>query len=298
MHWTLEPSFDSFDEDFAYSPNITVAEPVASLTLTQLSDFFAEDESTSSVGEVEFLVRLARTLLSTLTASYLDCAPVVFSPSMNPPDTALQLLTEAMEVTRTLYGKILQHDVDVIACCDDLKTLLGYLAGYFPFKPAHRDTKVEQIFQNLNVIYCELMSLMVLVSPYSGPGAGEAGHTPRFRSTPKAGGKLEIEIEHIHNYVIRLLDGESDLGGQLPRPLTPLVYLSLLPSIWALLCHLSGSATQSDEVVSSSVLSATLDHAIRTTSGSAVKRLTVEFVARLLLVSYAQPGQMMYSRSF
>ena len=57
--------------------------------------------------------RLARTLFSTLSASYLECAPVVFSPSVNPPDTDLQMLTAAMEITRTLYGVILQSGSQV-----------------------------------------------------------------------------------------------------------------------------------------------------------------------------------------
>jgi len=63
------------------------------------------------------------------------------------------------------------------------------------------------------------------------------------------------------------------------------MYVALLPTIWALLNQPKENYTQTQgEAHSHTVLSAMLDHAIRITPSSAVKALTVEFVARLLLV--------------
>ncbi|KAL4064905.1 hypothetical protein V8B97DRAFT_1181617 [Scleroderma yunnanense] len=275
MRWTLRPSFESFDEDFAYNMHSI---PEVPSTLTELLGCSTyQDKSASTPDEIAMLMRLARTLFSTLSVSYLDCAPVVFSPSVNPPETDLQLLTAAMEITRTLYSVVLQSTTqgsDIIPSCNELKTLIGYLTGHFPFKPAHRDTKVEQAFQNLNVIYCELTSLVVLVSSWWSSEAGQHGDTSirslsrRLSLKYTKTSKLDIQTELVRSYVVRVLNGEGESGDQLPRPLMPSVYIALLPSVWALLNYPSGPGVNSDEAVTS----------------SAVKRLTVEFVARLLLL--------------
>ena len=188
----------------------------------------------------------------------------------------------------------------MVSSCDELKTLIGYLTCYFPFKPAYRDIKVgihittpttvnlrcpqvEQAFRNLNVIYCELTSLVVLVSSWwSSEGGRREDTCMAQRRSAKNVGKPDIHTELVRSYIVRALNGEGETGALLSRPLTPLAYIALLPSVWALLNHSNAS---SDEDVSLTVLAATLDHGMRTASNSAVKRLTVEFVARLLLVS-------------
>ncbi|KAI6162256.1 hypothetical protein EDD17DRAFT_598024 [Pisolithus thermaeus] len=290
MFWTPEPASESFDEDFVYNYDTVTNLPVVSSILTELSDCFVDrNGSCPSATDIDFLMHLARALHPTLIASYLDCAPVIFSPGINPSDTDLQSLTAAMEITRTLYSAVLQ---DASQCseaathCADLKALLGPLAGYFPFKPAHRDAKVEQTFQNLSVIYCELVSLLVLVSslPVLEPSPQEDNRTRSSLPHTKVDKKLQVQTESIRIYAVRLLKGEGESDVQLPRPLTPTVYIALLPSIWALLNHVDVPNIHSDEVVSSTVLSAVLEHATRTASSSAVKHLTIEFVARLLLL--------------
>jgi len=92
---------------------------------------------------------------------------------------------------------------------------------------------------------------------------------------------LDVQADLVKSYVIRLLQGDGGSGAQLPRPISAVVYTALLPTIWALLNQRSG---QQPEKEPPSVLVATLEHAMRTTSGSAVKRMTVEFVGRLLLL--------------
>lgn len=142
---------------------------------------------------------------------------------------------------------------------------------------------MEQAFQDLSVIYCELASLLVLVSHQSGTRGMHQGN--RFRTSrhkPLSPLKSHfLQADLVKTYVIRLLQGNGGSGAQLPRPISAVVYTALLPTIWALLNQRND---QQPEKEASSVLAATLDHAMRTTSGSAVKRLTIEFVGRLLLV--------------
>lgn len=152
--------------------------------------------------------------------------------------------------------------------------------------------QVEQAFQDLSVIYCELTSLLVLVSHQSGTRDIHRGN--RFRasrhkpSSPlKSHFSPDLQADLVKSYVIRLLRGDGGSGAQLLKPISAAVYATLLPTIWALLNQRNG---QQPEKEPSSVLVATLNHATRTTSGSAVKRVAVEFVGRLLLVSSCCAG--------
>lgn len=146
--------------------------------------------------------------------------------------------------------------------------------------------QVEQSFQDLSVIYCELTSLLVLVSHQSGTRniihRGNRLRAPRYKPLSPLKSRFS-QADLVESYVIRLLQGDGGSGAQLPRPISAVVYTALLPTIWALLNQGSG---QQPEKEPSSVLMAVLGHAMRTTPGSAVKRLTVEFVGRLLLVSF------------
>ncbi|KAH0838365.1 hypothetical protein J3R83DRAFT_6645 [Lanmaoa asiatica] len=290
LTWNMDPEFEFFDEDFAYDPRLLCGEPQTVWDLSNLSDLSAEmDDVSRALGEIPLIMRLSRTLYPTLTATFLDGAPVVFSPSMNPTETEVQMLTAAFKITRTLYSAILQSaglGSDLLAPCEELKTLLNYLTGYFPFTPAHREAKVEQAFQDLSVIYCELTSLLVLVSPQSGTRdihRGNRFRAPRHKSSSPLKHHLSFDLQAdlVKSYVIRLLQGDGGSGAQLPRPISAVVYTALLPTIWGLLNQRS---EQQPEKEPSSVLAATLDHAMRTSSVSAVKRLTVEFVGRLLLL--------------
>lgn len=149
--------------------------------------------------------------------------------------------------------------------------------------------QTEQAFENLNVIYCELTSLVVLVSSWWSSGGGRedtrmSSLSRRASLKHTKASKSDIRTEPVCSYIIRVLNGGGEAGALLPRPLTASAYIALLPSVWALLNRAPGISSDLEDV-SPSVVSAILDHATRTTPGSAVKRLTVEFVARLLLVS-------------
>jgi pre-rRNA-processing protein IPI1 len=151
--------------------------------------------------------------------------------------------------------------------------------------------QVEHAFQDLNVIYCELTALLVLVSSHR--QLGDISRKSRFQTSRSASssqvkheGKLTLQAGLVRTYVTSLLLGEDSSGTQMSRPLTPTMYVALLPTIWALLSQPGENYTSTQGGAHSrTVFSAVLDHAIGTTSSSSVKALTVEFVARILLVS-------------
>jgi pre-rRNA-processing protein IPI1 len=260
---------------------------------------------------------LARTLHSTLISTFLDCAPSVFSPNGKVDETQAKLIVAVAEIARHLYGAILQSTSDTVCrsllgncclidmskdserragACADLKSILGYMAPYFPFKlNGSREIKVdekvipwrfphpefiyqaEQIFQSLNLIYCELTSLLILTS--------DTASIRRDKRTVQGqeGSKnsLQSQTERVSDYVVELLNGASLSTSQLGRPLTQSAYTALLPTIWSLI----NNANPNLRDVSSDVLQATIDHASRVSSKAASKQVTVEFIARIILVS-------------
>lgn len=158
------------------------------------------------------------------------------------------------------------------------------MTTYFPFRfniISHRDFEVDQSFQELNIMYCELTSLLALISDdhFIGKPRGKA----RATSTYKSDEALLIQAQRVSGYVIELLRGEPAAeSSQLGQLLSFDAYSALLPTIWLLVNH--GSLT--DSSISGDIFQATLNHAIKVSSRSAVKNSTVEFVARTVLVSY------------
>ena len=83
-------------------------------------------------------------------------------------------------------------------------------------------------------------------------------------------------------YVVQLLRGEATSGpahASIARPISAAAYTSLLPTVWSLVCS---DAKNED---GTSVFSALVEHATKTSSTSAVKKPAVDFLARLMLVS-------------
>jgi len=94
--------------------------------------------------------------------------------------------------------------------------------------------------------------------------------------------KVSIQIERVAQYIIRRLRGEAN-STQIGSVLTASPYLSLLPTIWAIVNKPGLNQQEADGIIH-----AILDHALKVSSKSACKPLTIEFVARLLLVSIYQ----------
>ncbi|KII93209.1 hypothetical protein PLICRDRAFT_101004 [Plicaturopsis crispa FD-325 SS-3] len=282
--WIPTVDFDEDHEDFVQSFDLANPPFESECSLQNLSDVGLRglaDTDGDTLVDSTFVAHLSRTLHSTLISTFLDCAPQVFSPSTAPPETEVQLVITIAEIARSLYSAIFQgitagrHDLAV----EDLKTLLGYMSTYFPYgrSMATKDIKLEQAFQELNLIYCELTSLLVLGSWSTPTTKARAKH--RLAGASKADAALALQTERVSEYVVQLLRGEAS-SGQLPRPLTPAAYTALLPTIWSLL----NNPTSNNRSLSHSVLQATVDHATRVSSSSALKKPTIEFVSRLALL--------------
>ncbi len=177
----------------------------------------------------------------------------------------------------------------------DLQNILSYLSPYFPFtitgpSTMRRDMKTEQAFQDLNLIFCELSSFLLLASqrhPSHKPMAQgktlQSGKSKRAGVTAASMSAVQTrQIERVSAYIAQLLQGQPSAGVQssLLRQVTPQAYSAVLPTIWCLLNGQTPDLAGSSELLFAVVL----EHATRASSASVVKRLTVDFIGRLVLV--------------
>ncbi|KAJ3987492.1 hypothetical protein F5890DRAFT_1497228 [Lentinula detonsa] len=281
--WSSE--MDPEDDVSPVSSSLATRASNLSIQLQELSNdialcrTFCEVGASTSSGN-PFVVRLAKTLHPTLISIFLDCAPVVFSPSSSPPETEMELVLAVVSITRILYGLIIQESSPILSAIDELQTILGYMAPFFPFYSSGRkDVKTEQVFQDLNLTYCDLTSRLVLASQNTG------GSTPR-QSTSR--GKKERQLgrnasqaDRVQEYVLQILH-EQVSSSQLVRALTPTAYNSLLPTVWSLLNYSGRNGEHLER--SEEVLEAIVEHAVKKGSKSALKRSTFNSVARLVLL--------------
>lgn len=139
--------------------------------------------------------------------------------------------------------------------------------------------QLDQSYEEFNLIFCELSSLVVTASQIESSRLNQKRRT-QHRATGGSKSRGPMQTERVTQYIIRRLGGESVASSsQIGVPINPTAYRALLPTIWALI---GSSDTLTDE--SSEVVHAVLDHAIKISSKSSCKRLTVEFVGRLMLV--------------
>ncbi|KAH9937104.1 uncharacterized protein B0H18DRAFT_1112984 [Fomitopsis serialis] len=161
-----------------------------------------------------------------------------------PPETELQMVQVVGEICRCLYGAIFREPLNATkahgTAVEDLSTILGYFSPYFPFAVggstlARRDIKVEQAFQDLNLIYCELTSYLVLAAPIIDSKCRRA---PAMRAGRKRRASASAQA-----------------------------------------LQLSASAAEDG-----TVLRVVVEHAMKAGSTSAVKRSTIDFLGRLVLL--------------
>lgn len=147
-----------------------------------------------------------------------------------------------------------------------------------PLPVMNSSLQFEQACQELSLIFCELVSLLVFTTQ-----CVSSSNTRRNKSRlkgPKDAWTTQ-QIQRVGDYILQLLRGEATASSQLGKPLTHGAYVALLPSIWALLDNTRPELVE----MSGKVLQAIVQHSLKTSSKSAVKRLTIEFIARLILVS-------------
>ncbi|KAJ3568803.1 hypothetical protein NP233_g5483 [Leucocoprinus birnbaumii] len=232
----------------------------------------SSSESSSEKSLSIFLSHLSHTLHPLLISTILDCAPSVFSPDAKGSETEASMMVAVSQIASLLYGTVLgDAEAAPTHSLSELETLLGYMAPYFPFtlSSKSRDMKLVQSFQDLNLIYCELTSLLVLrLTPTTSIKPGRS---------LKPSNTLTMQVSAVSGYITEFLRGQNTSTSQIPHSIQANAYLALLPSVWAIINTDLSSHT-------SDVLQALLDHANKTSSKSSTKRIAIEFVARLLLL--------------
>ena len=141
--------------------------------------------------------------------------------------------------------------------------LLVYLAS----------NQIEQALQNLNIVFCELTSLMVLAcstSPVTQPN-----------NKKRDGASIQAQISQVKEFVACLLRGVFMSPNTVGRNITAQEYRALLPTLWILLNSNLDCGGVGEDI---DILCVLLDHARKVSSTAAAKRPTVDFLVRLILV--------------
>ncbi|KAI0094749.1 hypothetical protein BDY19DRAFT_1038840 [Irpex rosettiformis] len=234
--------------------------------------------------ETAYLVHLLRTLHPILASTFLDHAPTVFSPNSAPAEIDLQTICTIARIAQRLYGSVQLnfHSAANDLLIENLTTLINHMTVYFPFNgywsvTTKRDTKVEQALQDLNFVFCELTSYLMNTVSHQTP----AKHLKKRRAVASSIPYVSLaQIDRVSRYIVKALKGEGirqGPGSALPRFISTAAYVSILPTVWALL-------NSSDEEHVNEILHATIEHAIYTSSTSAVKMHIIEFLGRLVLL--------------
>ncbi|PRQ75448.1 hypothetical protein AAT19DRAFT_14470 [Rhodotorula toruloides] len=258
------------------------------------------------------------TLLSflhpTLLSSFLDSAPTAFTPTSvastsTGPTHHLGTVSSVLSISRELFTRELASSSSSSAgpARKMLLALLTHASPYFPFGSSDalsagastgskkQQQADEEHFREMNLAFAELSSLLVLTSAGAGRGTREKGKGKRGEKEREKEERVEeVVLERVQEWVVAALRGElTTPASPLGQPLTPSHFLSLTPTLWALLNQ--PSASRANEVWNAAV-----EYAVKSgvSAGEGerkgvAKRLAGEFVARGVLIhsspSYTSP---------
>ena len=98
-----------------------------------------------------------------------------------------------------------------------------------------------------------------------------------------------LHVDRVRRYVLALLRGETSVTlttqPTLSRVISPAAYTALLPALWALLSTTEPGNPDAD----AEVFSILVDHSMKTSSNSALKKHTIDFLGRVILVGSNRP---------
>ncbi|RUS22335.1 hypothetical protein BC937DRAFT_89635 [Endogone sp. FLAS-F59071] len=214
-------------------------------------------------GRVAGVKDLISTLQPILLATWLDAAPTVFSASGSVQFTSgLQTVHLVLKVMAVLWRAILSgagDELDQAWVDSHLQKLLKHFMIYFPFGDdtfGMRDSRVESILQEMNILFCELTSLFLLATTLSlasnktsheitsihGTVASATAQKSDKRRKTKSnddeeGGKDKTPAwaEEVVEYVLKVLGWEVGSVSDFK----PEHFVALLPTLWSLLNSLS-----------------------------------------------------------
>ncbi|TEB34941.1 hypothetical protein FA13DRAFT_1660099 [Coprinellus micaceus] len=306
QRWREHVEYEENDDEFISTFPMAKPSSGAHWTLQELTESSIDGERVGSASDLErsLAAHIARTLHSTLIATFLDYAPSAFTPDGNPSPTDVDLIRAVARIVHTLYKHVFQEvDQTTEVHANELQALVGYMTPYFPaVSQASKNIRFEQFYEEYNLIYCELTALLMIASK------GESSHPAQKRRVHEAslrgsGGvypstasfskrkdqdTLRKQAAGISDFIMEKLRGGAGTTSTsgISSHISPAAYLTLLPTIWTLINSSMILATPVDQrqQQDNEMLQVALDHAVKSSSKGAVKRLTVEFVSRIALL--------------
>ena len=146
---------------------------------------------------------------------------------------------------------------------------------------------MTMVFQELNVIYCELFALQAFEAAYNAPehanpclGRKDRRGSRPSPTKPRVGPAMDKQSEIVEEFVVRCLRGSSTDAAASGQSLSAQSYVSLLPTLWWFLGQ-EGSQKVDDP---GEIFLSVITHATKAGPTSHVKQVATELVARLVLV--------------
>ncbi|KAH9825234.1 hypothetical protein DFH28DRAFT_20228 [Melampsora americana] len=229
-------------------------------------------------------LQLFRVMNPVLLSIFLDSAPTAFHSEMasheaiplasKEPSTHLGLVWCVGRILCDLWRASVTSNSNINPTdSKNLAHIMEKMSTYFIFGADElnsKNTKTTQLLQDLNLVYCELVSFLVL-------------------SSKKTDTKLLIQLERVASYISQLLLVESNVIKMNPGipVLRPDSYVAMLPTIWSLLGrrHHTPDLDQSkSHNWSDQIMNAFIDHLDHVRSNSEVKTLGISFLGRIIII--------------
>ncbi|MBW0488513.1 hypothetical protein O181_028228 [Austropuccinia psidii MF-1] len=225
-------------------------------------------------------LKLLRLIHPLVLSIFLDNAPEAFraalvlqsSSSSSSSSSSLQLVYYALSTLHCLWrGSILTNLKFDAADFKSLLTILEKMSPYFVFgsdeiEPQNPESK--RILQSLNLVYCDLVSLLAL-------------------SKQASDHSLSIQLDRVGNHIAQLLNEDANVINPTAQTLDPIAYIDTIPIIWSLLRRgfvQNTSLTLEPSNLPNQVLESFINHLDRLSCRSELKALGIQFLARLCII--------------
>ncbi|KAG8883076.1 hypothetical protein FRB99_004620, partial [Tulasnella sp. 403] len=180
------------------------------------SDLKAEENEDTWGARFQPVLEIGKVVHSLLISTFLDIAPGIFISGTKAVHTGsiekeVEVLWAVGTLASLVYGSILRRSVEASAVeagrvyRENLKSILDRMAAFFPFGvelDVRRDLKSEQLFNELNLAYCEMSSLLVLI------GSGSRKGKEKAITATGAENMLDPQLRAVGDWVVKVLRGE------------------------------------------------------------------------------------------
>ncbi|KAI8826539.1 uncharacterized protein EV422DRAFT_530 [Fimicolochytrium jonesii] len=180
--------------------------------------------------ELEHLKALTDVLMPTLVDLWLESSPSVFTAGTITLTPALGVMHSVLKMMNLIWRTFLlqfKDRVDGGWVEGWFKGIQKHLMVHFPFGKgnfAHRDKQVDNVLQDMNILFCELLSHFLLQNPTKNRAEEEAGHSWQG---------LMLD------YMLDVFNGKKSKGETATvTQLTPQQLQASLPVVWSLLSTL------------------------------------------------------------